>query len=310
MFKLEGVASFVAVVEAGSISEAARRLNLSKSVVSERLAELEKAMGANLLRRTTRRLSLTEDGAAFLERAARILHEVEAAATDVAERRGTLAGSLRISAPVTFGRMHLGPAIYPFLARHPELELSLDLDDRRVDAATDSYDAVVRHGPLESSRLVAWQLAPSHRLLVASPDYLAQMGTPATLAELQQHRGIFYANRGAADWRLQGPDGTEIARAAVALRVNNGDMMRDAAIAGVGIALLPTFIAGDAIRQGALAVIDVGLRAEPESIYIAHPEGRRVSARLRAFAECVRTAIGSPPYWDAWAQARGEGAGT
>lgn len=301
MIKLEGVASFAAVVEAGSISEAARRLNLSKSVVSERLAELEKAMGANLLRRTTRRLTLTEDGAAFLERATRILHEVEEATTDVAERRGSLAGPLRISAPVTFGRMHLGPALYPFLARHPELELTLDLDDRRVDAATDSYDAVVRHGPLESSRLVAWQLAPSRRLLVASPGYLAQMGNPATLADLQWHRGIFYANRGAADWRLQGPDGTGIARAAVALRVNNGDMMRDAAEAGVGIALLPTFIVGDAIRRGALAVIDIGLQAEPESIYIAHPEGQRVSARLRAFAKCVRAAIGSPPYWDEWA---------
>ncbi|WP_455287391.1 LysR substrate-binding domain-containing protein [Cupriavidus necator] len=301
MIKLEGVASFAAVVEAGSISEAARRLNLSKSVVSERLAELEKAMGANLLRRTTRRLTLTEDGAAFLERATRILHEVEEAATDVAERRGSLAGPLRISAPVTFGRMHLGPALYPFLARHPELELTLDLDDRRVDAAADSYDAVVRHGSLESSRLVAWQLAPSRRVLVASPDYLAQMGTPAALADLQQHRGIFYANRGAADWRLQGPDGTGIARAAVALRVNNGDMMRDAAEASVGIALLPTFIVGDAIRRGALAVIDIGLQAEPESIYIAHPEGQRVSARLRAFAECVRAAIGSPPYWDEWA---------
>lgn len=305
MIKLEGIGSFVAVVEAGSISEAARRLNLSKSVVSERLAELEKAIGANLLRRTTRRLTLTEDGAAFLERATRILHEVEAAATDVAERRGSLAGALRISAPVTFGRMHLGPALYPFLARHPELELTLDLDDRRADAVTDSYDAVVRHGPLESSRLVAWQLGPSRRLLVASPGYLAQMGAPRTLAELQQHRGIFYAHRGAADWRLQGPNGAAIARAAVALRVNNGDMMRDAAEAGVGIALLPTFIAGDAIRRGALAVIDIGLQAEPESIYIAHPEGRRVSARLRAFADCVREAIGSPPYWDIWAGGHG-----
>ncbi|CAG2156330.1 LysR family transcriptional regulator [Cupriavidus numazuensis] len=308
MIKLEGVASFVAVVEAGSISEAARRLNLSKSVVSERLAELEKALGANLLRRTTRRLTLTEDGASFLERATRILGEVKAASTDLAERRGSLAGPLHVSAPVTFGRLHLGPALYPFLAQHPELELTLDLDDRRVDAAADSYDAVVRHGPLENSRLVAWQLAPSRRVLVASPGYVAQMGMPANLEDLRQHRGIFYVNRGVADWRLQGSQGSEIVRTAVALRVNNGDMMRDAAEAGLGVALLPTFIAGDSIRRGTLTAIDIGLHAAPESIYIAHPEGQRVSARLRAFADCVRAAIGSPPYWDSWIGSAGSAA--
>lgn len=298
MFKLEGVASFVTVVETGSISEAARRLRLSKSVVSERLAELEKTLGANLLRRTTRRLTVTDDGASFLERARRIMREVEAAGTDLAERRGSLAGPLRISAPVTFGRMHLGPALYPFLAQHPELELTLELDDRRVDAATEGYDAVVRHGPLESSRLVAWQLAPSRRVLVASPGYLDRMGMPATADDLRGHRGIFYFYRGAADWRLTGEDGTEIVRTHSALRVNNGDMMRDAAEAGLGIALLPTFIVGEAVRRGALAVVDVGWRAAPEAIYVAHPEGQRAPARLRAFAECVRTAIGSPPYWD------------
>ena len=124
MLKLEGIASFVAVAESGSISEAARRLHLSKSIVSERLAEVERQIGASLLHRTTRKVSLTEDGTAFLERPARILREVEEATSDMAERRGTLSGPLRISAPVTFGRMHVGPAIYPFLARHPKLEVT------------------------------------------------------------------------------------------------------------------------------------------------------------------------------------------
>lgn len=300
MLKLDGIASFVAIAESGSISEAARRLHLSKSVVSERLAEVERMLGASLLHRTTRKVSLTEDGAAFLEKAARILREVEDAAADMAERRGSLSGPLRISAPVTFGRMHLGPALYPFLAKHPKLELTLDLDDRRVDAAADSYDAVVRHGALKDSRLVAWRLAPSRRLLVASPDYLARQGTPSTMDELQNHRGIFYINRGVADWRFQRKEGALVVRATVALRVNNGDMMRDAAVAGLGIALLPTFIAGAAIQSGALRVIDLGLQAAAEYIYVAHPEGRRASAKLRAFAECLREAFGDPPYWDAW----------
>ncbi len=296
--KLDGIATFVAVAEAGSISEAARRLRLSKSVVSERLAELERSLGASLLHRTTRKLYLTEDGAAFKERAVRILHEVEDAAADLSERRGTLSGPLRISAPVTFGRMHLGPALYPFLLENPRIELTLDLDDRRVDAAAGGYDAVVRHGPIVDSRLMAWRLAPSRRVLVASPGYLARHGRPGSLDDLDGHRGIFYTNRGIADWRFLGPTGAVLVRAQVALRVNNGDMMRDAVAADLGIALLPMFIAGEAIKAGTLSVIEVGCRAEDEFVFMAHPEGRRASAKLRGLAEHLRTAFGSPPYWD------------
>lgn len=296
--KLDGIATFVAVAEAGSISEAARRLRLAKSVVSERLAELERSLGASLIHRTTRKLSLTEDGAAFLERAAGIVRDVEDAAAELAERRGALAGKLRLSAPVTFGRMHLGPALYPFLARHPGIELMLDLDDRRVDAAADGFDAVIRHGPVVDSRLTAWRLAPSQRVLVASPRYLARCGTPRTIEDLDGHRGIFYTNRGIADWRFPGAQGAAIVRARIGLRVNNGDMMRDAAAAGLGIALLPMFIAWAAIRAGALSVVEIGAQTEAEFIFIAHPEGRRPSAKLRALADSLRQTFGDPPYWD------------
>ncbi len=299
MVKLDGMAAFVAVAEAGSISEAARRLRLSKSVVSERLAELERSLGTSLLHRTTRKLSLTEDGAAFHERAAQVLRDVEDAAADLAERRGTLVGPLRISAPVTFGRMHLGPALYAFLARHPQVAMTLDLDDRRVDAAADGYDAVVRNGPIGDSRLMAWRLAPSRRVLVAAPDYLARHGTPASIAELADHRGIFYTNRGVADWRFPGPEGAVLVRGRVGLRVNNGDMMRDAAIAGLGLALLPAFIVDAAVESGALRVVDVGAEAEAEFLFMAHPEGRRPSAKLRALADFLRASFGSPPYWEA-----------
>lgn len=298
MLKLDGIATFVAVAEAGSLSEAARRLRLARSVVSERLAELERSLGTALLHRTTRRLSLTEDGLSFLERAARITREVEDAAADMAERRGTLSGPLRLAAPVTFGRMHLGPALYPFLARHPRIELTLELDDRRVDAAADGYDAVVRHGVVADSRLVAWRLATSRRILVAAPSYLARRGAPASLADLERHDGIFYTNRGIADWRFPGPGGAANLRSRSALRVNNGDVMRDAALAGLGIALLPTFAVGATVRAGALIAIEVGVEAETEFIYMAHPEGRRPSAKLRAVADCLRAAFGDPPYWD------------
>ncbi|MEI9982272.1 MAG: LysR family transcriptional regulator [Aliidongia sp.] len=296
--KFEGIATFVAVAEAGSISAAARQLRLSKSVVSERLAELERGLGTGLVHRTTRKLSLTEDGAAFLERAVRIVRDIEEAAADLAERRGTLSGPLRLSAPVTFGRLHLGPALYPFLARHPRIELTLELDDRRVDAAADGFDAVIRHGPIADSRLMAWRLAPSRRVLVASPGYLATVGEPLSLADLSAHRGIFYANRGMADWRFPGPDGAISVRAQVALVSNNGDVMRDAAIAGLGIALLPTWIAGEDVSAGRLMILDIGVQAEEEFLYIAHPEGRRPSTKLRALADSLRESFGDPPYWD------------
>lgn len=299
MPKLEGIVVFVAVAETGGISAAARRLRLAKSVVSERLAELERSVGAPLVHRTTRRLSLTEDGLAFLDRAAAITRDVEAAVAELAERRGTLSGPLRISAPVTFGRLHLGPAIYGFLLRHARVELTLELDDRRVDPAADGHDAVVRHGVLEDSRLMAWTLASSQRRLVAAPAYLSAHGTPDSLAALGLHRGIFYTNRGVADWRFVTPTGPATVRGEVALRVNNGDIMRDAALAGLGIALLPSWIAGSAIREGRLVVIELGVATTPEVITLNHADGRRPSAKLRALLEHLRQAFGSPPYWDA-----------
>lgn len=304
MMKLEGIAAFLAITDAGSISEAARRLRLSKSVVSERLAELERELGAPLMHRTTRRLSLTEDGSAFLERARRILGDVEGAAADMAERRGAMVGPLRISAPVTFGRMHLGPALYPFLAAHPGIELTLDLDDRRVDASSGGFDAVVRNGPILDSRLMAWKLAPSRRVLCASPGYVASHGAPRSIEELAGRKGIFYTNRGAADWRFpRGPTGgvdtdAIVVRGRLGLGLNNGDMIRDAAMSGLGIALLPMFIAGPAIKAGQLVPIDIGMQPEDEFIFMAHPDGRHPSAKLRAMADHLRAAFGTPPYWD------------
>ncbi|WAC28220.1 LysR family transcriptional regulator [Ancylobacter sp. SL191] len=297
--KLDGIAAFVAIAEAGSISEAARRLRLSKSVVSDRLAQLEQRLGARLVHRSTRRLSLTEDGAAFLEMASQSLRGLDAAVATLAERRGTLAGPLRISAPVTLTALHIGPALYPFLRRHPQIELSIELDDRVVDAQAEGYDGVIRHGPMRDSPLTAWRLARSRRVLVASPDYLEQHGAPRDLAQLNDHRGIFYTHRGLADWQFVSEAGRVQVRARVGLQVNNGMIMRDAAMAGLGITMLPLFIAGPAIHAGTLRVIEVGAEPEAEFIYVAHPEGRNPTAKLRAMAEWLRAAFGDPPYWEA-----------
>lgn len=298
MVKLDGISSFVATAEAGSISAAAKRLHVSKSVVSDRLAELERNLGAPLFHRTTRRLSLTQDGTAFFERAIRIVHDVEDAVAEVTERRGTLSGPMRLSAPVTFGRMHLGPALYRFLAKHPGISLTLELDDRRVDAAAEGYDAVIRHGEVDDSRLVALPLARSKRVLVASDAYLQRHGKPRTLEDLEGHRAIYYTNRGVADWRFLDSRANGFIRPSASLRVNNGDMMRDAALAGLGLALLPSFIVSEQIKARSLIVVDVGREVAEELIYVAHPEGRRASKKLQELVAALREAFGDPPYWD------------
>ena len=298
MLKLESVASFVSVVETGSIAGAARRLGISKSAVSERLSELEKVLGAQLIRRTTRKLAPTQDGHHFYARAKQILRDVESATAEVASRRETLVGALRISAPVSFGSLHLGPALFGLLAKFPRLELTIDLEDRFVDVISEGYDAAVRHGPVDDRRLIVKRLAVSRRLLVAAPDYLQRHGPPSALHELAQHRGIIYSNRGASDWRFRVAGKWVTVHPDVVLRVNNGLLMREAAISGLGIALLATFLLKDALRNRTLRVIDVRAEAEGATIFVTYPQDLRASAKIRALTACLRQAFGDPPYWD------------
>jgi DNA-binding transcriptional LysR family regulator len=298
MLKLEFLAAFAAIAETGSITGAAGRLSVSKSVVSERLVELERTLGARLVERTTRRLALTEDGNAFYERARGILRDVDSAATELAERRGRLTGSLRISAPVSFGALHLGRALFGFLARHPQIELTLELDDRFVKMSEEGYDAVIRHGPVDDRRVIAKRLAVSRRLLVASPDYLARAGEPTSLRDLEQHKGIAYSARGNADWRFRAGRKFVTVSPAIALRVNNGLLMRDAAIAGLGVALLPTFLLDVPLRERTLRVLDVGAEGEGATVHIAYPEHLRTSGKIRALTAWLREAFGEPAYWD------------
>jgi DNA-binding transcriptional LysR family regulator len=299
MLKFESIAAFASIAEAGSITGAARRLAVSKSVVSERLTELERLLGAKLVRRTTRRLLLTDDGNIFYERAKRILRDIDHAASELAERRGTLTGALRISAPVSFGSLHLGPGLFGFLAKNPGIELTLELDDRFVDILGEGYDAIVRHGPIDDNRIIVKRLSASRRLLVASADYLKRCGKPASLRELARHRGIIYGNRGSADWRFRVGRKFAIARPEVALRVNNGLLMRDAAVAGLGIALLPTFLLEIPLKKRTLKVLDIGAEAEGATIYIAYPEHLRSSGKIRALTAWLQKSFGDPAYWDA-----------
>ena len=297
MMKLDSLAIFVAISDAGSISAAARRLGIAKSVASERLSDLERELGAKLIQRSTRKLSLTEDGQAFLPRARTILREAAEAAAELAERRGTLTGPLRLSAPVSFGILHLGPALTTFLGENAGIDLTLELDDRFVDVASDGFDAVVRHGPVDNNRLVAKRLASSRRLLVASPAYLDRRGLPATPTEIASHDGILYANR-EADWRFGGPAGWTVVRPRAVLRVNNGVVMREAALAGLGIALLPTFFMHEQLAEGSLVPVDIGSEAEGAELFVAYPRARNPSAKVLALVASLRRSFGDPPYWD------------
>lgn len=297
MMKLDGLAAFVATVDETSISAASRRLGLAKSVVSERLAELERTLGVTLLQRSTRRLTLTSAGESLLPRARRILRELEEAAAEVDASSGKLAGPLRISAPVGFGVLHLGPAIAGFLRDHPDIEMALELDDGFVDAAAGGFDAVLRHGAIGDGRLIARRLARSRRLLVASPAYLAAQGTPASLTDLERHRGVLYANR-ASDWRFAVGSAWSVVRPRTALRVNNGLVMRDAALAGLGLALLPTFFVHAEIRSGALVEVDIGWPAEGAELFLTYPRDHGAAPKIRALGDSLRRSFGDPPYWE------------
>jgi DNA-binding transcriptional LysR family regulator len=297
MMKLEGLAAFTAVADAGSISEAARRLGVPKSVVSERLVELERELGGRLAQRTTHKMSLTEDGHAFLPRARRILQEAQDGREELAERRGQLTGPLRLSAPISFGCLHLAPTLIDFMKQHPRIAVSLELDDRFVDIGAGGFDAVIRHGPVGDGRLVVHRLAPGKRVLIASPAYLAAHGEPRSLKALEGHRAILYSHR-ETDWRFQAADGVRVVRPTAGLRVNNGVFIRDAALAGLGVALVPSFIVSQELRSGALKALDVGYEPEGADLNIAYPRDRTSSAKLLALMRHLRSAFGSPPYWE------------
>src|SRR5690349_22241155 len=216
--KLDGVAAFVTVVNTGSISEAARHLRLSKSAVSERLSELERALDANLIQRNSRQLALTEDGMAFLERAKRIVAEAAEAASELARRRGEVAGPLRIACPRGLADMHLAAAIFSFLERYPDVTATVDADDRMVEAAS-GFDAIIRISGAELPKLALEQITISRRYLVASPTYLAQFGRPQSIEDLPKHKAIHYMERNPDDWSFRVGNDLVVARVEPRLRV-------------------------------------------------------------------------------------------
>lgn len=295
--KLDGIIAFVTVADCGSINEAARQLRLSKSTVSERLTELEHALGARLLSRNSRQFALTDDGLALLDRARRIVTETSEAREDLARRRGEISGPIRIAVPRAFGDLHLGPILYDFMDRYPDVTVTADFDDRISDLGS-SFDALVRIAPAELPKLATERLTISHRTLVAAPSYLDRHGRPDTVEALERHKAIHYMDRGPDDWTFRAEIERVVARVAPRLRVTSCYAMRDAAIAGLGIAWLPTFHSHQAIRAGTLEMLDIGVDPDCTPITIAYQNGLGPSAKLRALIDHLKLAFGDPPYWD------------
>jgi DNA-binding transcriptional LysR family regulator len=299
MEDLERMAIFAHVVEEKSFSAAARRLNLSKSLVSKHITQLEKSIGSRLLNRTTRALSLTEAGSIFYEHCTRIVEELEEAKLAVSRLQSEPRGILRVSAPVAFGRLHVASALPEFLAAHPDLKIDMVITDRFVDLAEEGYDVVVRIVGEPPPSVVARKLAPVNRRICATPEYFARHGMPQTPQDLERHNCLTYTYFNPQDpWRLRGPDGDISVRASGDLRVNDDDALSEAVLRGLGIALLPTFIIGKALQTGRLRSVMSDYVPLERHIYAIYLPNRHLSAKVRAFIDYFLERIGHEPYWD------------
>lgn len=300
MDRLDSMEAFVRVAESHGFSEAARRLNLSKSVISRQVSALEAQLGARLFHRTTRSLSLTEIGQAYYERCARILAEIEEANLSVSSLQAVPRGKLRINAPMSFGVLHLAPLLPAFLERYPEIEIDMAMNDRFVSLVDEGFDVAVRIGRLEDSSLIARYLAPARRAVCASPAYLKAHGTPLAPMDLDAHCCLTYSNRATPDeWSFQAADGRRWSiEVRGRLRVNNGDTLREAALAGVGVVVLPTFIVGRDLQAGTLVPLLSDYVPQDLAIHAVYPHNRHLSPKVRAFIDFLVERIGSRPYWD------------
>jgi DNA-binding transcriptional LysR family regulator len=291
MDRMNAMLVFSHVVEAGSFSEAARRLALSKSQVSKHVAALEQRLGAQLLHRSTRKLSLTETGRSFYERCVRIVREVEDAERAVTSAQATPRGLLRVNAPMSFGHLALAPALPRFLSHHPDLRVELVLDDRCVDVIEGGFDVTIRAAKeLSDSSLIARRIAPTRIVVCAAPDYLARRGVPETPDELGAHDCLRYAYR--ERWIFQGPTGERSVGVSGPLLANNGDALREAALAGLGLVQLPSFLVRAQLASGALCTVLEHFEDRSASVWALYSPTRHLSRKVRAFVDylCARFA--------------------
>jgi DNA-binding transcriptional LysR family regulator len=300
MDRLRAFEVFAAVVNQGSFTRAADKLETSPANVTRYVNELEEALGARLLNRTSRRLSLTETGKTLYDRALSILEDVAEAEAVASSASIQPRGRLRINAPVSFGIRYLAPLWPRFAARYPDIELDVSLSDRVVDLVEEGYDLAVRISRGGSPALVSRKLAATRHLVCASPRYVTRHGAPATPEDLKDHACITYTYPDPAEeWRLLDDTGKEHSVAVRSImQTNNGDTVRTAALAGLGIVRLPTFMVGEDVRQGGLVPLLTGYRMSEIDVLAVYPSRRHLSAKVRVMVDFLVHAFHGTPPWD------------
>jgi len=288
---------FARVVTAGNMSAAGREMGLSPAVVSKRISHLEQRLGARLFQRTTRQLTLTEAGQGFYDRVVNILAGIEEAEAYVTRRNTVPRGTLKVTAPTAFGRMHIAPYLCEFLSEFPDIVIDLDLSDSFVDIVGSGFDVAIRVAELEDSSLVARKLAPNNRVICAAPSYLEKHGVPETLADLAKHNCL--APSAQDVWRLQGPEGPTTIRVNGNIRTNSTEVVREAVLTGLGIALRSTWDVGPELKSGRLKIVLPEYQESPRvAVYAVYPCRQYVPAKLRVFVDFLAAKYGPEPYWN------------
>lgn len=295
MNQIEHIVAFVRVAELGSYTRAAEALDISRTRVSRQVMALEEALGARLIQRTTRRLHLTEAGERYLMRAQGVLQALDEAAAEVGQGTSDVRGRLRVNGPMSFGTRYLTPLVTQFMLTHPALDVRLDLNDRRVDLLEEGYDVAIRIGSLPDSSLVARRLTRCRLLFCASPEYLATHGEPVSVNDLNEHRCLRYrSGQQSADWQIA----TQSLTVNGPLESNNGDVLTQAAEAGLGIAQQPSFLVTESIVSGRLVPILTDEPAVRLDVHALYPARRYLPAKVERFIDLLTEAWGDPPIWE------------
>ncbi len=300
MDKFDSMRAFTKVVEANGFAAAARLMGLSRSVVNKSVINLENELGTRLLNRSTRKVTPTETGLAFYDRAVEILGGLDEAIASITELQDRPIGNLRVNAPMSFGTLHLSPVVAEFMARHPDVHVELMLNDRRIDPIEEGFDVTLRVAEATpSTSLIAREIVSAKRVLCASPDYLNEAGEPSHPTDLKHHRCLHYGYLSSgSQWRLIGPDSDRSYAIHCVMWSNNGEVLKDAAASHQGIALLPTFIVGAALQQGLLRTVLHEYAPPAITLCALYPRHRHLSAKVQLFVELLHKRFGDRPYWD------------
>ncbi|VAW96199.1 Transcriptional regulator, LysR family [hydrothermal vent metagenome] len=299
MDRLNSMHIFVEVVNGEGFTAAAEKIGLSRAQISKSVMQLEAHLGTRLLNRTTRRISLTEIGRIYYDRCKIILNDIEEIEGLAREQTSRPHGRLTISAPTSFGIFQLNAAIPQYIKEHPQVQISINLADRFIDVVSEGFDLVIRIAELEDSSLIARKIAPCKRVFCASPEYLEQQGTPAVPQDLAIHHCLIYSNELKPDtWVLHGPNGVESVKVNGPVCADNGDILKSAALSGLGISLLPSFIVGPEISAGRLQQVLLDYCPPEISIYAVFPSRRYLSAKVRTFVDFLAGYFGDNPDWD------------